>query len=119
MKTISLTDLPDLRLWKPVYGRFDYTVVWEGKKRLVNSIVDDIYGKLPEHSPEFFFMNAQVTKVFKRFELYSGAENILDFRQKHPIINADKPFSNEFDATQVWGPVDGRRIYFGLRFSIS
>lgn len=101
------------------HWRFDYTVVWEGKKRLINTIVDERYGKLPEYSPDFFFMNAQVTKVFKRFELYCGAENMLDYRQKHPIINADKPFSNEFDATQVWGPVDGRRLYMGLRFSIS
>ncbi len=104
---------------KNQHWRFDYTVVWEGKKRLVNSIADDQYGKLPDYSPDFYFMNAQITKVFKRFELYGGSENLLDFRQEHPIINAGKPFSNEFDATQIWGPVEGRRIYFGLRFSIS
>ncbi|MEO8085289.1 MAG: TonB-dependent receptor [Bacteroidota bacterium] len=104
---------------KNQHWRFDYTVVWEGKKRLVNTIVDTQYGKLPDYSPEFYVMNAQITKIFKRFELYGGAENILDFRQEHPIINADRPFSNEFDATQIWGPVEGRRIYFGVRFSIS
>ena len=101
------------------HWRLDYTLVWEGKKRLVNSVVDQVYGALPDYSPSFFVMHAQVTKVFKRFELYTGAENILDFRQEHPIINADRPFSNSFDATQVWGPVDGRRIYIGLRLSIS
>jgi outer membrane receptor for ferrienterochelin and colicins len=104
---------------KNQHWRFDYTLVWEGKKRLVNSAVDEKFGQLPDYSPDFYVMNAQVTKVFKRFELYGGAENILDFIQKHPIINADKPFSNEFDATQIWGPVEGRRIYAGLRFSIS
>jgi len=103
---------------KNQHWRLDYTLVWEGKKRLINAIVDEHYGRLPDYSPDFIFMNAQLTKVFKRFELYGGAENILDFRQDHPIINADKPFSNEFDATQVWGPVDGRRIYLGVRFSI-
>jgi len=100
------------------HWRFDYTFVWEGKKRLVNTFEDEEFGKLPDYSPDFFVMNAQVTKVFKRFELYGGAENILDFVQEHPIINPDKPFSNEFDATQVWGPIDGRRIYAGVRFSI-
>jgi outer membrane receptor for ferrienterochelin and colicin len=100
------------------HWRFDYTFVWEGKKRLVNTFEDEEFGSLPEYSPDFFIMNAQITKVFKRFELYGGSENILDFVQKHPIINPQNPFSNEFDATQVWGPVEGRRIYLGLRFSI-
>jgi outer membrane receptor for ferrienterochelin and colicins len=100
------------------HWRFDYTFVWEGKKRLVNTFEDVGYGSLPDYSPDFFVMNAQVTKEFKRFEIYGGAENILDFVQEHPIINPEQPFSNEFDATQVWGPIDGRRIYLGLRFSI-
>lgn len=104
---------------KNQHWRFDYTLVWEGEKRLINSTVDEVYGKLPDYSPDFFLMHAQVTKVFRRFELYGGAENILDFHQEHPIINASNPFGNNFDATQVWGPVDGRRIYAGLRFSIS
>ena len=101
------------------HWRFDYTVVWEGKKRLVNTIADEKYGKPADYSPDFFVMNAQITKVFRRFEIYGGSENILDYRQEHPIINADKPFSNEFDASQVWGPVVGRRLFFGLRLSIS
>ncbi len=101
------------------HWRFDYTLVWEGKKRLVNTFDDHHHGPLPDYSPDFFVMNAQITKVFKRFELYGGSENILDYVQMHPIINADMPFSNEFDATQVWGPVEGRRIYLGLRFSIN
>jgi hypothetical protein len=100
------------------HWRFDYTLVWEGKKRLVNTFEDMEFGSLPDYSPDFYVMNAQITKVFKRFELYGGAENILDFVQEHPIINPEHPFSNEFDATQIWGPIDGRRIYMGLRFSI-
>jgi hypothetical protein len=63
-------------------------------------------------------MHLQVTKVFRRFELYAGAENFLDYRQEHPIINAENPFSNTFDATNIYAPIDGRRIYAGLRYSI-
>lgn len=100
------------------HWKFDYTVVWEGKKKLANTVADAEFGKLPAESPEFFTMHFQVTKTFKRIELYGGAENFLDFRQKHPIINPQSPFSNSFDATQVWGPIEGRRIYAGLRFSI-
>jgi outer membrane receptor for ferrienterochelin and colicins len=100
------------------HWKFDYTLVWEGPKRLANTSVDAQYGKLPEESPDFFVMNFQVTKVFKRFEVYGGVENFLDYRQLHPIINGNNPFSTAFDATQVWGPIEGRRIYAGLRFSI-
>ncbi len=100
------------------HWKFDYTVVWEGKKKLANTGTDVEFGKPASESPDFFVMHFQVTKEFKRFELYGGAENLLDFRQEHPIINPKNPFSNSFDATQVWGPIEGRRIYFGLRFSI-
>ena len=100
------------------HWKFDYTVLWEGRKKLARTVADAEFGKPPAESPDFFVMHVQITKTFKRFELYGGAENLLDFRQKHPIINAQNPFSNSFDATQVWGPVEGRRIYAGLRFSI-
>ncbi len=100
------------------HWKFDYTVVWEGKKKLANTITDSEFGKLPAESPDFFVMHFQVTKVFKRFEIYGGGENLLDYRQKHPIINPQNPFSSAFDATQVWGPIEGRRIYAGLRFAI-
>src|SRR6185436_12725486 len=100
------------------HWKFDYTVVWEGKKKLANTATDAEFGKLPVESPDFFVMHIQVTKAFKRFEVYGGAENLLDYIQKHPIINPKNPFSNSFDATQVWGPVEGGRIYAGLRYNI-
>jgi hypothetical protein len=53
----------------------------------------------------------------KKFDMYVGVENILDFKQSNPIIDAQNPFgkSNYFDASMVWGPVFGRMIYSGLR----
>jgi len=36
--------------------------------------------------------------------------------QENPVINAENPFSDTFDATQVWGPIQGRRFYVGLRY---
>jgi outer membrane receptor for ferrienterochelin and colicins len=100
------------------HWKFDYTIVWEGKKNLANTVTDTEFGKLPSVSPAFSVMHIQVTKAFKRFEVYGGGENLLDYRQKHPIINPQNPFSNSFDATQVWGPIEGRRIYAGLRYNI-
>ena len=66
----------------------------------------------------FTLVNGQITKFFRNFSIYLGAENLFDFRQKNPIIDAASPRSENFDATMVWGPVHGRKIYAGLRYNI-
>ena len=66
----------------------------------------------------FRVMNAQVTKFFRRWSIYAGCENIGDFTQKHPILNADSPWSAGFDSSRIWGPVHGRKFYLGLRFGL-
>jgi hypothetical protein len=100
------------------HWKLDYTVVYEGKKKLQNVFYDDKYGH-SDYSPDFVLMNFQVTKVFRKFELYGGCENLTDFRQLHPIIHPEDPFGNSFDATNVWGPIQGRRIYVGFRMAIN
>lgn len=99
------------------HWKFNYTLVYEGQKALQFVYLPE-NGNRDTRSPDFFTMNFQATKEFKRFEIYGGAENLLDFRQKVPIINSSDPFGDKFDATNIWGPIAGRRIYLGLRFSI-
>jgi len=62
--------------------------------------------------------NAQVTKFFRKWSIYVGSENILNFTQKNPIIDAANPRGNNFDGSMVWGPVHGRKIYAGLRLNL-
>lgn len=50
--------------------------------------------------------------------LYVGVENLFDFTQPHPIVASSDPWRDDFDATMVWGPVYGRKIYGGLRWNI-
>lgn len=64
-------------------------------------------------------VNAQITKYFRRWSIYVGAENLFDYKQSHPIIDAENPRGDNFDGSMVWGPVHGRKIYAGLRFNIS
>ena len=64
-------------------------------------------------------VNAQITKYFRRWSVYIGAENLFDYKQPHPIIDAENPRGDNFDGSMVWGPVHGRKIYAGLRFNIS
>ena len=64
-------------------------------------------------------VNAQITRYFRRWSIYIGAENLFDYKLSHPIIDAENPRGDNFDGSMVWGPVHGRKIYAGLRFNIS
>lgn len=66
----------------------------------------------------FTILNAQVTKYFRTWSIYAGAENILDFVQKNPIIDPQHPWGDNFDSSIVWGPLHGRKFYVGLRYNI-
>jgi len=63
-------------------------------------------------------VNAQITHVYKVWDFYLGGENLTNFKQKHPIIDAQNPFGSKFDATNIWGPIMGINVYAGVRYSI-
>lgn len=97
--------------------QFDVTGQLNGGGRLPdpdasNALWKETYGNYP-------ILNAQVTKRFKTWSIYLGAENILDFTQKEPIIDAANPFGNNFDASMVWGPMHGRKFYIGGRWNLN
>ena len=75
-------------------------------------------GELYDHQtryPAYGQLQAQVTREFQHFSLYVGGENLTNYKIKDPIIHADHPWSQQFDATQVWGPVEGAMFYAGIR----
>jgi len=69
-------------------------------------------------SPAYQNLGGQITRRFERWEFYIGGENLLNFRQPNPIIDAENPFGEFFNATQVYAPITGAMGYFGLRFDI-
>jgi len=75
-------------------------------------------GTSQRNSDRFMTVNAQVSRAFKRWEVYLGGENLLNYRQPNPIIGANEPFGHSFDASMVWGPITGRVLYAGLRFKL-
>lgn len=97
--------------------RFDYTVQWISPKRLPALYDDAGMLQASTESPSFFQMNAQISKTWNdKIEVYVGGENLANYLQPSPIIGADNPFGNNFDASMVWGPVMGRNIYVGARW---
>lgn len=67
-------------------------------------------------TPVYPLLYLQVTRRMKGWDIYIGGENLGGFRQKDVIISA--PGKSSFDASQVWGPIMGAKIYAGIRFTI-
>lgn len=103
--------------------RFDATLQWEGTKPLPQA-AGHVHSS-PEtqppinKSPDYFQLMGQVTRIFKIWEVYLGGENLLNYTQHHVILGNDNPFGDDFDATQIWGPVMGIRVYAGIRLNIN
>ncbi len=98
--------------------QFDMNVQAIGNQRLPYTGFNPEKYQLDEYSPDFFVINAQITRYLNRFELYLGGENLGNYRQTDPIIASEDPFGKYFDSSIIWGPISGIKIYAGLRFTI-
>ena len=97
-----------LELWQ-----FDITAQLNGGGRKLANIES-----ASTHFSAYPQLNAQVTRWFRHFSIYIGGENLTNFTQHTPIIDAQNPWSDQFDATQVWGPVHGAMGYAGIRIQL-
>ena len=106
--------------WKPMLAlwQIDLTLQINGSGRLPNYL--DANGMLvsSEKFPVYPQINLQVMREFRHFSLYIGGENLTNYRQPTPVINAANPWAATFDPTLVWGPVHGIMAYAGIRMSI-
>lgn len=93
---------------------FDFTASVNGPCKLY-SFMNDGKGGYSEVYPLLY---AQVTHRMKGWDIYIGGENLTNFKQKNPIINADNPFGSDFDASCIWGPIMGIKAYIGVRVTL-
>ncbi len=100
-------------IWK-----FDFTTNWFGQSRLPSTVLNPLEYQLPKKSRDYFLMQAQITKKFRKFDVYVGCENILNYTQSNPILSAADPNGQYFDASMIYAPIEGRIVYFGLRMEI-
>jgi hypothetical protein len=98
--------------------QFDLNATVNGPARIPSTATNPEQYRLEETSPWYPMLSLQVTKRFKWFDLYVGAENLTNFRQKNPIIAADDPYGPFFDASLVWGGAMGINPYLGLRYRL-
>lgn len=102
--------------------QFDVTAQFNGITRMPDGFValGDLGGgyKNPTVLTWYPQLMAQVTKYWQTCSLYLGAENMTNFRQYNPIVNSFNPFSYGFDASMVFGPTTGWKIYLGFRYDL-
>ena len=100
--------------------KFDFTWQWNGSRRIPDMTIGHVHSasSVSVFAPAFSNINAQVTRTFKKWDLYVGGENLNNFTQKNPIMQPNNPFGTDFDAGMAWGPVIGRMMYAGMRYKI-
>ena len=64
-------------------------------------------------------LNLQITRNFRNWSVYLGGENLTNYRQKTPIIDAANPWGSNFDSTMIYAPIHGAMIYAGFRFNLT
>ena len=120
-----------LKTWQ-----FDLTAQFNGEGRMPDGFV------VPEGSQQYKMHNGyiyhkwypqllgQITKFFRTWSIYLGAENMTNFTQDNPIVGervlGDKakgggfvdPYSTNYDASMIWAPIHGWKLYLGFRWAL-
>lgn len=119
----------------------DYTGNLYGPMRL--PLLGDLDPRQPE-SPYWSIQNIQLTfDGLKHFEIFGGVKNLLNWtpnkgnpfiiaRAQDPfdenvqfdndgnaVATAENPYALTFDPSYVYGPNQGRRLFFGLRYTLN
>jgi hypothetical protein len=98
--------------------KFDVTLQMIGKSRIPSLEGNTAATNWTTTSPAFVQLFAQISRNYKDWEFYLGGENLTNYRQQNPIIDVQNPFSQNFDAAMIWGPIYGSMIYGGFRWKL-
>lgn len=98
---------------------FAYTTQYYSKARIPSTLEKPEIYRLPSYSKGFFNLSAQINySINKLMEIYLGAENMLNYMQPNAILDSGNPFGRNFDASLIYGPIDGVRVYMGFRYNL-
>ncbi|GAB6982366.1 TonB-dependent receptor plug domain-containing protein [Prevotella dentasini] len=102
-----------LGLWQ-----FDATFALNGSGRMPTPYVStDGTPSWAGHYRAYGQLSGQVTRYFRHFSVYLGGENLTNYKQKNPIMGYHDPWSQTFEPTMVYGPVQGAMVYAGIRLN--
>lgn len=109
---LSLSYATKFDKWK-----FNVSLQYHSKMRLPDMSSNPIEYQ-PTPSKGYFMLNAQITKKYKGWEFYIGGENLANQKQANPILSADQPYGEFFDASIIHSPISGVMGYIGFRYSM-
>ena len=69
-------------------------------------------------TPVYALLSARITKKFKGYEFFIAGDNLTGYTQPEFLINGKHPFSRDFDASCLWAPVTGRKVYAGFKMNM-
>lgn len=118
-----------------------FSATYEGTKGMVIDLTGQWYGPMrlpvqpndfrPDRSPWHTLVHMQVRqRLAKGFELFAGGKNLLDFVPSDPIMRPFDPFDRQaadigsnpqgytFDTAYMYAPMQGRRWFAGLRYTL-
>lgn len=111
---ISISWRPMMSIW-----HVDVTLSLNGGGRMPQSYVrEDGTQSWPDMFPAYPQINMQLTREFRHFKIYIGIENLTNYQQPVPVVDANNPWSTTFEPTMIWGPVHGIMSYWGIRMNI-
>ncbi|MDZ7632631.1 MAG: TonB-dependent receptor [Gemmatimonadaceae bacterium] len=97
--------------------RLGVTVDWTG--RLQGPTPLPQFDGLSSRSPWFTEQHLQFTRRKAGApDLYVAVKNLFNFVQRDAIIDPFNPFGDRFDTARVYGPLQGRRLLFGVRQTV-
>ena len=117
---------------------FDFTASLNGSCRVYDFMkelnVDGTMTQEPKDGVERVYKNgrtpvypmlyAQITRRFKGWDVYIGAENLTNYTQEYVILGTRgedglvNPLAPSFDASCVWGPLMGIKAHIGFRSTL-
>ena len=108
--------------WAPLMGKWqlDVSLAINGGGRMPKpyEMEDGSMSWSPTYKT-FPQLNAQITRNFRKWSVYIGGENLTNYRQKNPIIDAANPWGGNFDSTMIYGPIHGAMVYVGFRLNLN
>lgn len=110
--------------WPAMGLELEYSTRLVGPKRMPDSYVVD-FGR-DRWSPPHTTHDVKLTKTFADvngpsgvgIEAYLSVENVFDYTQGSPLVDAANPFGEGFDTIYTWGPVVGRTVALGARLNL-
>jgi outer membrane receptor for ferrienterochelin and colicins len=95
-----------------------------GPKRMPDNYVEG-FGRSSK-SPTYSTHDIKITREFTNvnsengmgLEAYLSVENIFNYTQGSPLVDAGNPFGPNFDTIYTWGPIIGRTFTIGARLNL-